>query len=178
MLMISISSTIQAKYIIQYEFYIANLNIDRTKPQIELLSIENSNTSDKEYANKSDIITIKIKIMDKNLKEVFLNKEYLNVQIDDENVDYATIKFDEIEDITDGRIYQIELTNLEGNGTLKVEILEGVAVDNGELKSKVFEVNTGVLIDNNANIDDNNTTNNNSSNGDINNINFVTFTYE
>lgn len=181
MLIISISSTIQAKYIFKYQFDVANLDIDRTKPKIELLSIENSNTTDKEHANKSDIITIKIKITDRNLKEVFLNNDYLNIKIDDEYVDYVSIKFDKIEDITDGGIYQIELTNLEGNGTLKVDILEGIAVDTGELRSEVFSINTGVLIENNNNIDDNISNINNNSNVDNgNNINsnFMTFTYE
>lgn len=175
MLIISICSAIQAKYIFQYEFDIANLNIDRTRPQIKLLSIDNSNTTDKEHANKTDIITIKIKITDKNLKDVFLNKDYLNIKINGEDVDYASIKVDKIEDITDGGIYQIELTNLEGNGVLKVDILEGTAVDTGELESEEFEIYTGVLIDNNVNIDDNNINNNN---GDINDINFMTFIYE
>lgn len=175
MLIISISSTIQAKYIFQYQFDVAKLNIDRTKPKIELLSIENSNTTEKEHANKTDIITIKIKITDKNLKDIFLNKDYLNIKINGEDVDYASIKVDKIEDISDGGIYQIELTNLEGNGVLKVDILEGTAVDTGELESEEFEIYTSVLIDNNVNINDNNINNNN---GDINDINFMTFTYE
>lgn len=148
MLIISISSTIQAKYIFQYQFEVAKLNIDRTKPKIELLSIENSNTTDKEHANKSNIITIKIKITDRNLKEVFLNNDYLNIKINDEYVDYVSIKSDKIEDITDGGIYQIELTNLEGNGVLKLDILEGTAVDTGEFKSEVFEIDTNIFVDN------------------------------
>lgn len=162
MLIISISSTIQAKYIFQYQFDVAKLNIDRTKPKIELLSIENSNTTDKEHANKSDIITIKIKISDRNLKEVFLNNDYLNIKINDEYVDYVSIKSDKIEDITDGGIYQIELTNLEGNGVLKVDILEGTAVDTGELKSEAFEIDTNIFV-----------YNMNNSNKD-----FMIFTYE
>ena len=175
MFVILIVSTVQAKYVFQYEFYIANLNIDRTRPKIELVEVTNSNASHEYQANKTDSIIIKIKVTDKNLKDVFLNGEYLNVTINDENVDYACIKVDKIEDITDGGIYQIELTNLEGNGVLKVDILEGAAVDTGELKSEKFEIFTGVLIDNNVNIDDNNINNNN---GDINDINFMTFTYE
>ena len=162
MLIISICSAIQAKYIFQYEFDIANLNIDRTRPQIELLSIDNSNTTDKEHANKSNIITIKIKITDRNLKEVFLNNDYLNIKINDEYVDYVSIKSDKIEDITDGGIYQIELTNLEGNGVLKVDILEGTAVDTGELKSEAFEIDTNIFV-----------YNMNNSNKD-----FMIFTYE
>ena len=167
MFIISMSSTIQAKYIFQHQFDIANLNIDRTKPKIELLSMENSNTISKCHANKSDVIIIKIKVTDKNLKDVFLNKDYLSVKINDENIDDVSIKIDRTEDITDGGIYQIELTNLYGNGGLKVDILEGTVVDTGELKSELFEINTDILVDNNVNTDDNNI-----------NSNFITFTYE
>lgn len=162
MIIISISSTIQAKYIFQYQFEVAKLNIDRTKPKIELLSTENSNTTDKEHANKSDIIIIKIKITDRNLKEVVLNNDYLNIKINDEYVDYVSIKSDKIEDITDGGIYQIELTNLDGNGVLKIDILEGTAVDTGELKSEAFEIDTNILVDNTDNS----------------NMDFMIFTYE
>ena len=103
------------------------------------------------------------------------------LKIDDEYVDYVSIKFDKVEDITDGGIYQIELTNLEGNGTLKVDILEGIAVDTGELRSEVFSINTGVLIENNNNVDDNISNindNSNVDNGNNINSNFMTFTYE
>ena len=67
MFVISISTIIQAKYIFQNEFCVANLDIDRTKPKIELLSIQNNNVGYEGYANKTHIITIKLKITDKNL---------------------------------------------------------------------------------------------------------------
>ena len=86
----------------------------------------------------------------------------MNIKINGEDVDYASIKVDKIENITDGGIYQIELTKLDGNGFLKVEILEGIAIDTGELESELYEIDTNILIDNM---------------GDF-NKNFVTFTYE
>ena len=145
---ISISTTIHAKYIFQNEFYIANLNIDRTNPDIELVSIENSNIGYESYANKTHTITIKVKITDKNLKDVFLDKNHVKIKINDEYVDNASIKFSKIQDITDGGIYKIELSNLEGNGNLKIDILEGTAVDSGELKNELLEINTNITIDN------------------------------
>ena len=66
---ISISTIIHAKYIFYNEFYIANLNIDRTKPKIELVNITNNNTGYESYANKTHTITIKVKVADKNLKD-------------------------------------------------------------------------------------------------------------
>lgn len=149
MLIIAISRTVEAKYTLQYEFDVANLNIDRTKPKIELLSITNSNKKDKKQADKSDSITIKIKIVDENLKDVFLDRKHINIKIDDKEIDDVNIKADKMENTKDGGIYQIELTKLDGNGVLKVCILEGTVVDTGELKSEMFEIDTNILICNN-----------------------------
>ena len=145
---ISLSTIIYAKYIFQNEFYIANLNIDRTTPKIELVSISNSNTDYESYANKTHTITIKVKITDKNLKDVFLDKDHVNIKINDEYVNYGNIQFNKIQDITDGGIYQIKLSNLEGNGNLKIDILEGTAVDTSELKNELLRINTNITIDN------------------------------
>ena len=74
-------STIYAKYIFQNEFCVANLNIDRTKPKIELVDIKNTNSEYPNYANKTHIITVRIKVTDKNLKEVFLDNEHVKVKL-------------------------------------------------------------------------------------------------
>ena len=133
---------------LEYEFDIANLNIDRTKPKIELLEITNSSAKNKEIANKDDIVKVKIKITDKNLKDIFLNEEYLNVNVDDEIVKDSSIKIYKLENISDGEIYQIELKKIEGNGFLKLNILEGAVIDKGELKSELLEIDTNILIEN------------------------------
>lgn len=148
MFVISISTTIYAKYIFQNEFYIANLNIDRTRPKIELVSINNNNSGYESYANKTHTITIRVKITDKNLKDVILDKDHIKIKINDQYVNNANIKSDKIQDIIDGGIYQFKLSNLEGNGNLKIDILEGTAVDTGGLKNELLEVNTNITIDN------------------------------
>lgn len=148
MFIISISTTIHAKYIFQNEFYIANLNIDRTKPKIELVDIINNNTGYESYANNTNTITIKVKITDKNLKDVILDKDHVKIKINDEYIDNVSIKYNKIQDIADGEIYQIELSNIDGNGNLKVDILEGTAIDTSELKNELLEINTNIIIDN------------------------------
>ena len=44
-------TNIYAKYVMQNEFNIANVSIDRTRPKIELISIQNSDENFKNYAN-------------------------------------------------------------------------------------------------------------------------------
>ena len=177
----------------EYEFDIANLNIDRTKPKIELLEITNSSAKNKEIANKDDIVKVKIKITDKNLKATIkqlrdsnielekdveekskideMRKQFIsdvshelktpialiqgyaeglieNVNVDDEIVKDSSIKIYKLENISDGEIYQIELKKIEGNGFLKLNILEGAVIDKGELKSELLEIDTNILIEN------------------------------
>lgn len=141
-------STIYAKYIFQNEFCVAQLNIDRTKPKIELVEIKNTNLEYPNYANKTHNITIRIKITDKNLKDVFLDNEHVKIKLDDEVIDNETIKYNKIQDIENEKIYEIELSNLQGNGILKLDIVEGTVKDLGELESDLLEINTKIIIDN------------------------------
>ena len=145
---ILISKNIYAKYVFQNEFCIANLNIDRTKPKIELLSINNSNIGYEGYANKNHTITIKIKITDKNLENVNLDKNHIQIKIYDDYLENENIKSNKIQDVEYGGIYQIELNNLEGNGNLTVYILEGIAIDTAGLQNEMLEINTNIIIDN------------------------------
>ena len=101
---------------------------------MELLNINNNNIGYEGYANKTHTITIKIKITDKNLKEVNLDRNHMQIKIDDEYVKNVNVKSKKVQDIEYGGIYQIELSNLDGNGKLTVDILEGTAVDMGGLQ--------------------------------------------
>lgn len=145
---ILLSTIIYGKYICQNEFCIASLNIDRTKPKVELISISNNNVKYEAYANKTHTITIRLKITDKNMKCINLNNNFIRTKINNKYIDYAKIKVNKIQDVVDGGIYQIELSNLEGNGNLQIDILEGTAVDTGELKSELLHINTKITIDN------------------------------
>lgn len=140
-------SNIYAKYVFTNEFYVANVNIDRTKPKIELVYIDNSNTDDKDYANKDTNIVIRLKIVDKNLKDVFLDKKHVNVQIGEKILEDVDIKFNEIKDIENDKVYEIQLKNLQENGNLKLNILEGTAIDIGGLESEMLEINTGIIVE-------------------------------
>ena len=76
----------------QEEFCIANLDIDRTKPRIEVINISNTNTEYPEYANNEDTITIKIKVVESNIKDVFLDSNHLKVMIDNTQIEGESIK--------------------------------------------------------------------------------------
>ena len=143
-LIISFCTNIYAKYVVQEEFCIANLNIDRTKPKIELVNISNTNTEYPEYANNEDTITIKIKIIESNIKNVFLDSNHIKAMIDNTQVEEKLIIISDLGQ----NIYQIQLKNLKENGKLKLDFLEGTVVDKGDLKNEEIMVDTKITIDN------------------------------
>lgn len=145
-LIISFCTNIYAKYVVQEEFCIANLNIDRTKPKIELVNISNTNTEYPEYANNEDTINIKIKIIESNIKNVFLDSNHIKAMIDNTQVEEKSITISDLGQ----NIYQIQLKNLKENGKLKLDFLEGTAVDKGDLKNEEIMVDTKITIDNTA----------------------------
>ena len=137
-----------AKYVFQDEFCVANLNIDRTRPQIELISIQNSDSEYKNYANKTHKVIAKIKVEDKNLKEIFLDTNYFKIKINDKFIDNVNIEFGEVQDKVDYKVFDVRLSNLEVDGNLKLVFLEGFAVDYGELKNEYIEIATNIVVDN------------------------------
>ena len=63
-----------AKYVIDSSEIVANINIDRCKPVIELVDITTSNLDYPTYANKTHIISGHIKLKEKHIVTNNLNK--------------------------------------------------------------------------------------------------------
>lgn len=145
---ISINTIVNAKYIIQKEFCIANIDIDKTKPYIELVNINNTNTGYEEYANNTHVITINVNIIEKNIESVKFDQEHIKVKVENNYINPEKITLTKIDDIEYGQMYEIKLNNVEGNGNLKVEILEGTVIDTAKLTNDFKEIDTKIIIDN------------------------------
>lgn len=145
---VSISTIINAKYIIQNEFYVANLNIHRSRPEIELVDVKNTNIGFEGFANETHTITIRLKIIENNVKNIYFDKEHIKAKVDSDYVDAETIKLDKVENSQDEEIYQIQLDELKSNGSLKIEVLEGTVIDTLGLENEFKEIDTKVIIDN------------------------------
>lgn len=145
---VSISTIINAKYIIQNEFYVANLNIDRSRPEIELIDVKNTNIGFEGFANDTHTITIRLKIIENNVKNIYFDKEHIKAKVDSNYVDAETMKLDKVENSQDEEIYQIQLNKLKFNGSLKIEVLEGTVIDTLGLGNEFKEIDTKVIIDN------------------------------
>lgn len=126
------------------------MNIDRTKPKIELIEIQNTNTNYPKYANKTHTISFKIKATEKKIKENNFVKDFFGFKLDENNINIAEDNFSikEIESTNEGKIYKIDIKGISGNGKLSMQIKEGAIIDKGGLKSESQNIDTGITIDN------------------------------
>ena len=107
------SSTSYAKYIFEFEENAVNIDIDNTPPDIEVLSIKNTNE------NETHDIRIEIKIEDKN--EILSKFETLYVTDGIEEVQ-CNKEIVAKEQYSNSIIYEILLNNITENGNLKIVI--------------------------------------------------------
>lgn len=139
-------SIVNAKYVIEKQFTIANLNIDRTKPIIQIINIDNNNTGYEKYANKTNTIKIQIKIIEKNIKQINIDNKHIKFKINDKYIQNSSIKINKLKQ--DEEIYEIRLNNLTENGKLYIEIIEKTVVDLGGLTNDYMKIDTEITIDN------------------------------
>jgi hypothetical protein len=125
---------------------IANLNIDRTKPKIEVIQIKNTNENYEKYANKTHTITVKIKIIEQNLKEIKLDAEHIDLSVGGNIVKPNSFSANKIQE--DENIYELNFKEISGNGNLEVIIKEGAIIDTAGWENEQTNIDTQILIDN------------------------------
>ena len=111
-----------AKYVINNNFSIANINIDNLKPKIELISINNSNVNYEKYSNKNHNITIKIKVIEKNIFINNITKDNIIIYSGEKNIVPTFNYFKLILEKDDYKIYEFSITNLTGDRCIKNNI--------------------------------------------------------
>lgn len=127
-----------AKYVIDEEFEIANIDIDLTSPKIYLISVSNVkdyNEVDNNLYN--NIITIKVE--DRNLNKTFFDKEHIRVKINNNELLGDNMEFINIKDLDEEKLYQIKLKNVKQDDDIVIQIEKGMAVDKFELSNDEVE---------------------------------------
>lgn len=145
---LSVQTYVSGKYIFNYEIEVADLNIDRTKPILEIISISNTNASYKNYANKTHTITLRIKFIEKNIGNDQLEKDEILICVGANPQKNYNISIEEIEKKSDSITYDIKLSNLTSNGKLTIYIEEGAITDTAGWKSENKIIDTNIEIDN------------------------------
>ena len=146
LILLSVNNISKAKYIFDFEFEVADLNIDRTKPIIEYISVSNSNNAYWGQADSKHTIKIKIKITEKNPQKEILNSDKIKVLLNNEISDKNERSIELIEQNGENYTYEIILKKITQNGVLKILLEEGAVTDIGGLQSKEMVINTQIII--------------------------------
>ena len=70
---VMININVFAKYVIEDECLVAEVEITGKIPKIELIEIKNTNLEHTNYANRTHTVTVKIRVIEKNVEEENLN---------------------------------------------------------------------------------------------------------
>lgn len=137
-----------AKYVIEDTHVVAKLDIDRCKPNIELIDIVSSNAGYPTYANKTHLISGHIKITEKNIVRNDLLPDNIKVTVDDKFITPEFKSFSLVSENTTEKIYEFSFTNTTGDGSLLLVIPEGIVEDKSGLFNEQKYLFTGIYIDN------------------------------
>lgn len=121
-------------------------NIDKVSPIITVSAITNSNTSYPAYANNSKEINLTVKLTDNvAIKTIDVSKITINVGSSAANL---TKNWKKTSSSSKEIVYNLKLTNIQGNGLLKVIFEKGFVVDTATNNNAKTECDTKITIDN------------------------------
>ena len=121
---ISIGYVVNAKYVIEYKTAIANINIDRKKPYIEILNIINSEDTHQ--------TTLRIKIIEKNIIINNFAPNNLLLKSNSKEISFAeTPKITKISEDKEGIVYDIKINNIDKMQNLTLIIKDSIIMDIG-----------------------------------------------
>ena len=137
-----------AKYIIEDTYIVFKLDIDRCKPNIELIDITTSNEGYPTYANKTHLITGHIKLIEKNIVKNNLTSENIKIKVNNDFISPNFTNFSLISETIEEKIYEFSFTNTINDGNLVIVIPEGLIEDKSGLFNEEKNLFTRINIDN------------------------------
>lgn len=137
-----------SKYLIEDIYTVAKIDIDRCKPNIELIDIISSNTAYPTYANKTHFITGHIKLTEKNIIKNNLSSNTIKFTVDNNAISTEFQNFSLVSENPTEKIYEFSFSNATGDGPLTIIIPEGIVEDSSGLVNEQKHLSTGIHIDN------------------------------
>lgn len=147
-ILLGIGNIVYGKYISNDTFTVAKINIESTPPQIKFEDLTNSNKGYEEYANKTHIINLKLKVIENNIKTNNFNKDYIEILVGNKLTKISGLEIKEVERKEDYIIYNLKITGIEGNGGLGVRIKQGAIIDKAGNQNKSISFLLNITIDN------------------------------
>lgn len=143
-----IFQTCLAKYVIEDTVTVAKLDIDRCKPNIELIDISSSNTNYPTYANQTHLITGHIKIMEKNVVRNIFSLNKIQILVGNTTIMPEFKSFFLVSENSNEKIYEFSFTNTTLDGSLAILIPSGIVEDKSGSLNEQKCFSTGIFIDN------------------------------
>ena len=135
-----------SKYVFDYSFLSAKIKIDK-KPEIEVISVSNTNTGYKNYANKTHEIELKVKVKEKNIAINNFNTSHIKILVDNKTYTHSA-QVNLLSNYNGELTYRILITSIYGNGFLTLIFPEGIIQDTSGQVNDLLNYNTNILIDN------------------------------
>lgn len=136
-----------AKYVIEYTSVIADIKIDRVKPKFEMVQALTEN-EERVYTNGKQEITINVKEIESNLKTDNFNKENVKILVNNNEIIPEEYEIQYKEKVENTINYELKLSGIEENGTLKIKVLEGTTIDIAGNMNEETILDPYIIIDN------------------------------
>lgn len=145
-----LGSSTYSKYINEQTILVGtiNVNVEKNKPKITLVSTDNTNINHQECASKKHIVTAKIKVSEADVTEENINWQNLQIKLDGVTTTNYT---KEIKLLTKGEkesIYEIKLKNIEKNGYISIYFPQNAIKDVSGLGNDAVQFDLNIRIDN------------------------------
>ena len=146
--LIMINNSIYAKYMIEYENKVADIKVDTINPQIQLAEITNPNKKSKKYANKNHNLIIKIRVIEKNIRDNNFNTDNIKILVEGNEIRTGNFSIEKFSQNTERILYSLKISGVLEEGKLQVKIKEGTIIDISGNKNSEVIINTNIQIDN------------------------------
>ncbi len=140
--------TSYSKYVFSSTLDAVDINVDRVKPILSVLDVQNSNTKHTSYASKKHTITLNVQEEEKNMNNVGIDKEKIEILVGGKIVKPSEVKISNVSKDGQKAIYKIIISGITGDGNLQVKFKEGTVVDMAGWKNEQCIHDTKIIIDN------------------------------
>lgn len=139
-IIICITYSVNAKYVIEYQNKVATINIDRKLPKIEVIKIESFVDDD----DLSNTIKVNIKVMEENIIKNNLNIDTIKILKDGNKIILDKMRIEEKSRNKKYIEYDIILEDIMLDGYITLEIPKGVIIDKGYNKNEEIIIDINV----------------------------------
>lgn len=144
MAIISIKTNVWAKYTIDYQEKIIEINFDQTKPKISITAIQNTNQGYEAYASKKDTIIIQLEISEPIQQKEGITTQDIEIKVGKQTINPPIYRLEKLT----GNTQKLIVQGISGNGKLSLNLKKGAITDLAGWENEETNIFSGINIDN------------------------------